>query len=204
MIAALAVTSLAAQQTPPPAVAIPQTPPPTTPATQTPPPTGRPTTQTPPTRPPETAPPQIPVMPVLPTNRINLDVRNSTRTWQNVGIEVTISDSLTADVTTKKTVSLMIVDGESGQVRSAGAGTINVDVVPSIRPDGRVFLRLILEYLPDLSGQQTQNQNTPRTTFNESLALMVVPDGKPMIASQTSDPRSDRKVTVQIAATVVK
>jgi hypothetical protein len=39
--------------------------------------------------------------------------------------------------------------------------------------------------------------------FSESLNLMVT-DGKPVIASQSADPRSDRKVTVEVTATVVK
>ena len=39
--------------------------------------------------------------------------------------------------------------------------------------------------------------------FSESLNLLVA-DGKPIVASQSADPRSDRKVTIEVTATVLK
>ena len=74
--------------------------------------------------------------------------------WQNVKIDVAITDSLTAEQQTKKTVTVLVLDGRAGQVRSWGnREVINVDVSPTIRPDGRIYLRLTLEYLPEVSVQ---------------------------------------------------
>jgi hypothetical protein len=130
-------------------------------------------------------------------------------TWQNIKIDVAITDSVTADVQTKKTVSLLVLDARSGQIRSTGTqSVINVDAAPTIRQDGRIYLSMTLEYQPELTLQQNQvlqkEGNTGRLpVFMESLSLILV-DGKTMIASQSADPRSDRKVTVEITATVQK
>jgi len=216
IFAAVAVTSAAAQtppvavmpvspgQTPPPPAQTPPrtTLPPTVPVT--PPPGQQGPTLPPPSRPPDTTPPVVPVQSNRWSN--NVDVRTSGRTWQNIAVEITITDSVNASATTSvtKTANMLVLDGESGQVRSAGAGTINVDVLPSVRPDGRIFLRMTLEYLPDLSSsQQTQTQNASRTSFNQSLSLILVPNKK-VLVSQTSDPKSDRQVTVHITAAVEK
>jgi hypothetical protein len=126
--------------------------------------------------------------------------------WQNVKMDVRISDSLNTDTEHSKTVTVLCLDGNSGQVRSqSGEGLINIDTRPSIRPDGRIYVQLILEYRPDFPGQPGAAAATPSRAgvFSESLNLIVM-DAKPMIASQSADPRSDRKVMVEVTATVVK
>ena len=125
--------------------------------------------------------------------------------WQNVRLEVTISDSLNVDTQTKKTVSMLILDGRNGQVRSiSDGGLINIDANPQVRPDGRIYVRLTVEYRPELNAQQAQQAGTSRVAqFNESLAL-VVTDGKSIVASQSADPRSDRKVTLELTASILK
>ncbi len=118
---------------------------------------------------------------------------------------MTISDSLSADVQSKKTVTMLTSDGHSGQIRSSGGeGLINIDARPSVQRDGRIFLQLTVEYRPELSPQQVQQSGTSRLTmFTESLSL-IVSDSKPVIASQSADPRSERKVSLEVTATIVK
>jgi hypothetical protein len=135
--------------------------------------------------------------------------------WQNVKLDVKISDSLNAD-THSKTVTLLCLDGNSGQVRSqSGEGLINIDTRPVIRPDGRIYVQLILEYRPDYANPSAASNSTASAStasgpmpnrsggFSESLNLLVS-DSKPMVASQSADPHSDRRVTVEITATVLK
>ena len=43
----------------------------------------------------------------------------------------------------------------------------------------------------------------PAALFSESLALLVG-DGKPVVASQSADPRSDRKVAIEVIASIIK
>ena len=127
---------------------------------------------------------------------------------QNIQLAVTISDSFSSDVQSKKAVTMLIVDGRSGQIRSVGGeGLINIDARPAIQKDGRILLQLSVEYRPDLSTEQfdalRKSGVVKITMFTESLSLLVT-DGKAVIASQSSDPRSDRKVALEVTATVVK
>ena len=41
------------------------------------------------------------------------------------------------------------------------------------------------------------------TSWNERLSV-ILESGKPMIVSQAADPTSDRKITVEITATILK
>lgn len=126
--------------------------------------------------------------------------------WQNVKLDVKISDSINPDSQHGKTITVMCLDGNSSQVRSqSGEGLINIDARPMIRPDGRIYVQLILEYRPDLPNLPGAPASAPNRagSFSESLNLLVV-DAKPMVASQSADPRSDRKVTIELTATVVK
>ena len=126
--------------------------------------------------------------------------------WQNVKLDVKISDSITPDAQHGKTITVLCLDGNSSQVRSqSGEGLINIDARPMIRPDGRIYVQLILEYRPDLPSEPGAPASALYRTgaFSESLNLLVA-DAKPIIASQTADPRSDRKVTIELTATVVK
>jgi len=127
--------------------------------------------------------------------------------WQNVKLDVTISDSLTAEMQTKRTVSMMIADGRNGQVRSnaSSGANINIDASPTIRQaDGRILLRLTIEYQPYLTPQQMEKSGASgRTSFSQSLSL-IVQDGRPIVAAQSADPGSDRKVSLEILATIQK
>jgi hypothetical protein len=174
----------APQGTPPPTVAPPTIPPP---GQQTPRPGGQLPRETPPT--------------LAPMSPVGMGS-------QNIQLAVTISDSFSSDVQSKKAVTMLIVDGRSGQIRSAGGeGLMNIDARPTIQRDGRILLQLSVEYRPDLSTEQfdalRKNGVVRITMFTESLTLMV-PDGKPVVASQSADPRSDRKVALEVTATVVK
>jgi hypothetical protein len=146
-----------------------------------------------------------PATAVVTADRTTLMARVTPASWQNVKLDVTISDSLVPGTENRKMVSMLILDGLSGQVRSsAGEGLINIDARPTVRPDGRIWVQLTIEYRPELSGQQLQQAGLSRTAlFSESLALLVA-DNKPVMASQSADPRSDRKVAIEIMAAVVK
>jgi hypothetical protein len=152
----------------------------------------------------QTPPPPGPNAPVAPPMQQPRPEPPST--WQNIKVDIAISDSFTAEVQTKKNVSLIVLDGRSGQIRSTGGNSIiNIDAAPTVRPDGRIYLHLTLEYQPEFSQQQTEQlKGSGRITmYMESLSL-VVADGKPLMASQSADPRSERRVSVEITATVLK
>src|SRR5687768_8868843 len=115
----------------PPAAQRPATPPSLQRPTTAPPAQGQtlppPGVQTP--RPTQGQGPAVPVPPQAPGQQ----------SWQNIKLEVNIADSLTADSSTRKTVSMLIADGRNGQVRSQGGvdGVMNIDARPTVHRDGR-------------------------------------------------------------------
>ena len=136
------------------------------------------------------------------------------RTLTNVQIELTLTDQSGAAVPDKKTVSMVVSSGNWGKIRSAGnvrpAGEtplvvqLDVDARPYVSVDGPVQLELTLNYSPP--GAQTPDKDNARarpTSINQSLTV-VLQSGKPVVVSQAADPVNDRKVIVEVKATVLK
>jgi hypothetical protein len=135
----------------------------------------------------------------------------------NVKIEISITDQTGAGQPAKKVVTMIARDRGSNSIRS-GANvpvksggtityrnvTINVDASPSIvlKEPNKVNLVFGLEYLPKSAGG-AEELEPGMSQLNERLNL-VLESGKPMIVSQAADPTSDRKITVEVTATILK
>lgn len=143
----------------------------------------------------------------------------------NVQIELTISDQTGSSPVEKKTVSLIAASGTWGKIRAAGVarpnsatGNVPVGLNVDARPflvGGLVHVELTIGYNP-LSAQSieaydpqksdraayTASQIRP-TELNQSLTV-VLQSGKPLIVSQAADPVSDRKIIVEVKATILK
>jgi len=159
----------------------------------------QPTPQPPPPKaapPPPSSPPQV----LLPRAPRGQDV--------NVQIEITINDQTGTAAPEKKTVSLLVADRSMGRVRANAetskpslgrVGTnLNVDARPTLLDSGRILLELTLEYTP------LRDSDVVRpTNLNESLTVILV-NGKPLTISQAADPISDRRMTVEVKATILK
>ena len=130
-------------------------------------------------------------------------LRYDDRSLQNIKVDLALTDTASADSSTKRTITMILVDGAGGQIRSTGtSGTsLNVDAQPHVRPDGKIWLNFSLQYYPAVES----NANSARqpAILNESMTVVLV-DGKPMLVSQSADPRGDRRVSVEVTATVVK
>jgi hypothetical protein len=138
----------------------------------------------------------------------------------NVKIEVSITDQTGTNQPAKKIVTMITSDRQSNSIRSsasmpvkAGANgpmvnyrnvTINVDARPTIvqKEPNRVLVAFGLEYLPKSAGG-SEELEPGMSQLNERLTL-VLDSGKPMIVSQAADPMSDRKITVEVTATILK
>lgn len=128
----------------------------------------------------------------------------------NVQIEITISDQSGTQTPEKKVVSLLAADATMGRVRAsanaqrAGIGFVgtglNVDARPLILEGDRILLELTVEYTPLRdTGQVSQSP----TILNESLSV-ILQSGRPMVVSQAADPVTDRKMTLEVRASIVK
>jgi glucose/arabinose dehydrogenase len=137
----------------------------------------------------------------------------------NVRIEVSITDQMGANSPARKVVTIIAGDRQNTNVRSLASVpvksgnspgtmmrdvTINVDARPTInqKEPNKINLSLGLEYFPKVQGSQ-EVMEAGMAQFSERLGL-VLESGKPMMISQAADPTSDRKITVEVTATILK
>ena len=147
----------------------------------------------------------------------------------NIKIEVSITDQAGNNPPAKKVVTMIASDRQSANVRSSasvpvkstvfapdGPATIpqisytyrnvniNVDARPVIvaKEPNKVSVAFGLEYLPKTAGNEEQME-PGMTSWSERLTL-ILESGKPMVISQAADPTSDRKITVEVTATILK
>ncbi len=124
----------------------------------------------------------------------------------NIKLDLTITDQTGPGDPLRKVVTMVVADRRNGSIRSQGSVRtqgrvqINADVQPTILQSGAIRLRLGLEYNPR---NMTTDAPTEWSSLNEQITVIVDP-GKPLVISQAADPASDRKITVEIRAALLK
>ena len=155
-------------------------------------------------RPPTPArPPQAPEVPEPPRAERTLeDFRGKP---VNIRIDVTIVDE-GGPQASRKTVSVTVGDRQPGQVRAAvsipGVGQVPIalDTIAAFESEDRIRTRITLEYRP--SPRADPKEPVPaemRLSFGVILA-----NGQRIVAAQAADPVTDRRVSVEVLATVLK
>jgi hypothetical protein len=128
----------------------------------------------------------------------------------NVRVEFTITEEVGGAAPAKKMVSLTVADRQNSFVRSGGdvrVGdryrnvNINVDARPTILRENQVRLEVSLEYRPQATGGGT---GEPALWGISERVGVILESGKPLIISQAFDPTSDRRMTVELKATILK
>jgi hypothetical protein len=128
------------------------------------------------------------------------------RAYTNVQVELTITDQLGTGAPEKKTVSMIVMSGSWSKIRNTAARSgpfqvgLNVDARPFLNAEGGIQLELTIYYYPP---QGKPDAPVLPTELNQSLSVLLQ-SGKPMVVSQAADPASDRKVTVEVKATILK
>ena len=127
----------------------------------------------------------------------------------NVQVEITISDQSGSSAPEKKVVTMLAADQTMGRIRANAharqenmgmVGTeLNVDARPVLLENDRILLELTLEYSPLRPSPVQQNP----TNLNESL-VVILQNGRPLTVSQAADPVSDRRMTVEVKATILR
>jgi hypothetical protein len=135
----------------------------------------------------------------------------------NVKIDLTITDQVGPGEPSKRVISLIVADRQNAFIRSRGNVrdsetrtrnvTINVDARPVLLKEGTIRLDLGLEYQPTPPGTSAPptgpGYDPFSTNLNQRIGVILDP-GKPLIVSQAVDPASDRKVSVELKATILK
>lgn len=148
---------------------------------------------------------------------------------QNVRVDVTITDQTGTGAPAKKVVSLVVADGRGSAVRSGTgvpimttSGTqnllLNVDANASVTPERKVFVDLRFNYssvsfVTPIGVKERQPTSdaerelaAPRPSFStitENLSVLLTP-GTPAIVARAADAATDRIVTVEVKAEILK
>jgi len=128
----------------------------------------------------------------------------------NLRLEFTVTDQIGTAPPVRKTITMNVADGESGRIRTNAevyrrnaAVTIvplSVDASPEI--DGnRIRLRASLEY--QLLKDPEPDLPAGKTSITQSVTA-ILSDGVSTILSQSADPLTDRKVTLEVKATIIR
>ena len=134
----------------------------------------------------------------------------------NVRIEITITDQQPGSPPIQKTVTLVLADRTRGMVRSE-SNQVGIGSVP-LRADARVSVvdqdKVLAESRstttcralrpacpPDTP--RTPSVNTQETRVLEQLNT-ILQSGKPLVVSESADPITDRKVKVEVKATILR
>jgi len=127
----------------------------------------------------------------------------------NVRVEVTVSDQVGAGAPVAKALSVTVADGDtssvrySGEVPTPGSGlqpaAFSLDAWPRILDGGRLRLQIGVDYNVVDASSERGPKNQVR--FRQEV---ILESGRPLVISQSSDPMSDRKVTVEVKATILK
>ena len=136
----------------------------------------------------------------------------------NIKIEVSITDQVGTGPAAKKVVSMIAGDRQNTSIRSSASVpvkvvtgsftyrnvTINVDARAAVvyKEPNKSLVTFGLEYFPRPAGGQ-EEMEPGMASINERLGL-IFESGKPVVVSQAADPASDRKITVEVTATILK
>jgi hypothetical protein len=164
------------------------------------------------TRPQETKPSQAPPAKTEAVRTEQAPPRTAEAQGQlaNVRLELTISDERGDGAPVTKTVTMVMADRGHGRIRTSGdirtpqgyrPIQLNVDANPVFTRDGRVRVMFTLEYRPSV-GEGT-SEDTAQTNISETMNV-ILEDGKPLVVSQSADPYTDRRVKVELKATILK
>lgn len=147
----------------------------------------------------------------------------------NVRLDITINDQTVGGAPVKKTISLIAADGFGGRVRSTGTLTqeyvqpgmqtpegkplvgvrpvgevqLNVDANVQFLEQDRIRAHITLEYTPGASGPLPAGSAVTHSPLNQSVTV-ILQNGKPLVITQAADPLSDRKITVEVTATILR
>jgi hypothetical protein len=140
----------------------------------------------------------------------------------NIRVDATITESRGEQTLGRKVISVTLRDGDTGSVRSSALvpqpkfggspddqgltrAPLNMDATVFLREGGRVLARVTLEY--NRGSVEIGNSGAQRAAFDSGIRQSVsvmLENGKPLVVAQSADPEGDRRVTLELKATILK
>jgi hypothetical protein len=145
----------------------------------------------------------------------------------NVKFELTITDHTATGSPLKKSIMWVLADGFQSRVRSTGvvhqqekSGNgpdgppmvftrplfeveLNVDSAVQVLEADTLRAEFTIQYTPGIAGSIAPSGTVKPSPLNESVTV-ILRSGKPLVITQAADPVSDRKIDVQVTATIVR
>jgi hypothetical protein len=151
---------------------------------------------------------QMPASPQQPPSGPPPGQPTPAQTPTNIKLDLAITDTY-GGTPAKKTVSMLIMTGNGGMIRTSnrlasGAEVkLNVDATARVHPAaaGYVIVQVTFEYTP-AQARSEESAGHP-AMLHESLHV-VLQNGKPLVVSQSADPSTERRVTVELTGTILK
>jgi hypothetical protein len=132
----------------------------------------------------------------------------------NVKVELNITEDGGTGAPIKKSVTAVVADGYNGFVRQQGIAQesqraairsvpLNLDAFPVILPNGKIRLTCSIQYTSSGTAGSAPVEGRTGTDIKQNLVLNLE-SGKPLVISQGTDPIGERRVTVEVTATILK
>lgn len=129
----------------------------------------------------------------------------------NIRLDVTITDQQPSAAPVVKTLTTLVADNWQSRLRTEGSTftsggaygiALNLDARPRIlnKTRDKILLMMTIEYKPTAPDPKP---GVSSTTLNQSFQV-ILQDGQPVMISQSADPNSDRKVKLEVKATIQK
>jgi hypothetical protein len=120
----------------------------------------------------------------------------------NIRLDVTVSDQTAQSVAQPKSLMVMLVDRALGRTRAAFQDrSIAVDARPTI-VDGRIRVYLTIQSDRVMFGPP-KDTDDHTIGWRNSFSLLLE-NGKPMLALETNDAVTKRKMSIEVKATIQK
>ena len=128
----------------------------------------------------------------------------------NVRLDIKLTERHATGDPVIRAVSMTVADHRNGMIR-ASAGTqpsgdafrpaaLNVDASPFIE-DGKVRVSLGLEY--NVTESSPNPIGLPLRAIREQL-VVILENGRPLVVADSADPVSDRRLQVEVTATILR
>ena len=129
----------------------------------------------------------------------------------NVRLDAKISDLRGGQTAATKAVSLTVSDGQKGYARSSvesvygktdnfRAAFLKIDARPEILEGQKVLVNMSLDYNL-IDGADVPKP--PVTTIQEGMTF-ILESGKPLVVAESAEPGSDRRVRLEVTATILR
>ena len=149
------------------------------------------------------APPAVPAMPAPPAPAVPPVDPEAGGQPINIRLDVTVTDHDNKGAPVPKTLMVMLVDRALGRTRAAFQDrSIAVDARPTL-VDGRIRVSITIQSDRAQTFGPPPPSQDPTITWRNSFSLLLE-NGKPMLALETSDAVTKQKMSIEVKATIAK